>query len=68
MTGEWYFERWRSGGHAAHMSKTTKDLALVLAEAATAVAAGEIFRVRPPIGTPDKELQRLASLGQLERI
>lgn len=68
MTGEWYFERWKRDGQAAHMSETAKDFSLVLAEAAAAIAADEIFRVRPPIGTPDEELQRLASLGQFERI
>ena len=41
------------------MSKTTKDFSHVLAEASAAVTAGKIFRVRPPIGTPDEELQWL---------
>ena len=68
MTGEWYFERWTRDGQAARMSATTKDFSLMLSEAAAAVAAGEIFRVRPPIGTPDEELQQLASLGQFERM
>lgn len=68
MTREWYFERWKPDGQAAHLSATTKDFSLLLAEASAAIAAGEIFRVRPPIGTPDEELLQLASLGQFERI
>ena len=68
MTGEWYFERWKRDGQAAYISETTKDFSVVLVEAVAAVAAGEIFRVRPPIGTSDEELQQLAALGQFERI
>ena len=68
MTAEWYFERWKRDGPAAYISETTKDFSVVLVEAVAAVAAGEIFRVRPPIGTPDEELRELASLGEFERI
>jgi hypothetical protein len=68
MTGEWYFERWKADGEAAFISHTTKDFSLVLLEAAAAVATGEIFRVRPPIGTPDEELRQLSALGTFERI
>jgi hypothetical protein len=68
MTGDWYFEHWKRDGQAAYMSEITKDFSLVLAEAAAAIAAGEIFRVRPPICTPDEELQKQASLGQVEQI
>ena len=60
--------RWKREGQAALMSEDTRDFTVVLAEAATAIAAGEIFRVRPPIGTQDEELQQLASPGKFERI
>jgi hypothetical protein len=44
MTGEWYFERWKRDGEAAHISDTTKDFSRVLHEAASANAFDEIFR------------------------
>jgi hypothetical protein len=68
MTGEWYFERWRADGEAAFISHTTKDFSLVLIEASAAVAAGEIFHVRPRSAHPMRSygsLQRLSSLMRL---
>ena len=64
---DWYFERWKPDGVAAHFTEVTSDFSQVLAECAACLKAGEIFRVRPPIGAED-QMAQIAKLGIVERI
>ena len=64
---DWYFERWKPDGERPHVTEVTADFVLVYAECIASLKAGELFRVRPPIGAVD-EMERLARLGTIERI
>jgi hypothetical protein len=65
---DWYFERWKPDGEHAHITEVTADFPLVFAQCLVCLRAGEIFRVRPPIGADDDQMQQLARLGTIERI
>ncbi|MEP7241433.1 MAG: hypothetical protein ABI697_11150 [Devosia sp.] len=65
--GDWYFERWKPDGERPIKSEVTRDFEHVFAQCQAALLAGEIFRVRPPVGVVE-QMQELGRLGKVERI
>ena len=64
---DWYFERWKPDGEHADITEVTADFGHVFAQCIASVRAGELFRVRPPIGAEDQMLL-LTRIGTIERI
>ena len=64
---DWYFERWKPDGEDAYVTELTTDFGHVFAQCIASVRAGEVFRVRPPIGADD-QLLLLTRIGKIQKI
>ena len=63
----WYFRALEADSLRPDHTEVTTSFDRVVAACTAAIAAGEIFRVRPPIGAVEP-MAKLARLGPIERI